>query len=454
MLCRVSLPLVLAVSLSCLPASTASAQSLFDRLVMPGPLAESHAKYQSDCKNCHEPFSKGSQTQLCLNCHKEIAADRKQRRGMHGRRRDAVKADCKHCHTDHKGRDADIVQFDRETFDHRFTDFSLIGPHKTARCESCHKPNMAYRKAPPFCIDCHKAVESHKGRLGEKCEGCHSEDAWRTVKPFDHSKTNFSLTGAHVKVACNNCHAGERYKGVSTVCGVCHQLQDVHGGRYGAKCDSCHQPVKWDKIRFDHDRQTKFPLRDSHATVKCDACHKGDLYRDKLATACVSCHKKDDPHRGQLGTKCENCHNEKGWRQKVDFDQDLTHFPLIGLHALVPCEECHRSPSFKDTSTKCVACHKEDYHKGRLGTNCGLCHNPNGWKLWRFDHGRQTRYPFTGAHRRLTCHLCHRQTNAAKIAVSSTCYACHAADDAHQGSFGTTCDKCHTTESFRSGGLR
>ena len=98
-----------------MPALTAGAQSLFDRLVMPGPLVEGHAKYEKDCKNCHEPFSKSSQTRLCLACHKDIAADREQHRGLHGLRPDAVTADCKHCHGDHKGRTADIVQFDRET---------------------------------------------------------------------------------------------------------------------------------------------------------------------------------------------------------------------------------------------------------------------------------------------------------------------------------------------------
>jgi hypothetical protein len=438
----------------CLSAWQAGAQSLFDRLVMPGPLVEGHAKYEKDCKNCHEAFAKASQTRLCLTCHKDIAADREAKRGLHGLRPDAVNAECKHCHTEHQGRAADIVQFDRETFNHNLTDFKLNGSHTSVRCESCHAPKTKYRAAPGQCIDCHKKNDPHKGQLGEKCAGCHSEDAWRRVKPFDHSKTKFPLTGAHAEVTCNACHGGERYKGVSTVCSGCHQLQDVHRGRYGAKCDTCHQPKKWDVIRFDHDRQTKFPLRNKHAKAKCDACHTGDLYRDKLPATCVSCHKKDDPHKAQLGARCESCHSEAGWRQKVEFDHDLTHFPLIGLHALVPCEECHRTASYKDTSTKCADCHKDARHEGRLGTNCSLCHNPNGWTLWRFDHDKQTRYPLTGAHKKLDCHLCHRQKHVATISLSTSCYACHAADDVHQGNFGNTCDKCHTTQTFHPGGLR
>lgn len=451
---RAILRLAIFVLLASLPALVAGAQSLFDRLVMPGSLIEGHAKLEKECSNCHEPFAKSSQTRLCLACHKDVAADRERKAGFHGLRPDAANLDCNHCHTDHNGRTADVVQLDRETFTHTFTDFELKGAHASLRCESCHEAGVKYRKAPRLCFDCHKGNEPHKRQLGESCERCHGEVSWRSVKPFDHSKTTFPLSSAHTSVACQACHTAEHYKGVSTVCSVCHQLQDVHQGRYGAKCETCHQSVKWDAIRFDHDRQTKFPLRGGHAKAKCDSCHTGDLYRDKLATACVACHKKDDPHKGQLGTSCEKCHGETGWRQRVAFDHDLTHFPLIGQHTLAPCEACHRTPSFKDTSTKCASCHKDTRHEGRLGADCATCHSANGWKLWRFDHAKQTRYPLTGAHQGLNCHLCHRQKDVAKISLSTACYACHAADDAHQGNFGTVCEKCHTTTSFRPGGSR
>jgi hypothetical protein len=250
-------------------------------------------------------------------------------------------------------------------------------------------------------------------------------------------------------VACSSCHANEKYKGVPTACASCHQLQDVHQGRYGAKCDSCHQPEKWKTIRFDHSRQTKFPLRGKHASVTCDACHKGDLYRDKLAMTCISCHKKDDAHKGQLGPNCQQCHNETAWRKKVAFDHDLSRFPLLGKHAIVPCEECHKSTSFKDTPMACVSCHPDEHHQGTLTSNCALCHTPNDWKRWRFDHDKQTSFPLTGAHAGLTCAACHREKNVTKISLPGSCYGCHAGDDDHQGNFGRACEKCHNTKSFK-----
>jgi hypothetical protein len=370
------------------------------------------------------------------------------RRGFHGRQLDAAKQECRACHTDHKGRKADIIQLDRETFDHGSTNFILKGAHKTGRCDGCHVQAAKFRAAPSRCFDCHKTADPHKGRLGENCDGCHNEDAWRRVKSFDHNTTKFPLVGAHKTVACAACHAGERYAGLPAGCVDCHRIQDVHAGRYGPKCETCHDQLQWKPARFNHDK-TKFPLRGAHAKVECDGCHTGDLLRDKLATSCVSCHKKNDPHDGQLGNRCERCHGDVSWRRSVAFDHDLSRFPLIGRHALVPCEECHRSASFKDARTACSSCHKDQHHEGRLGANCAQCHNPNGWARWRFDHDTQTKYPLTGAHRGLDCHACHTVKNVAKIALATNCYNCHRLDDVHQGSFGRSCERCHVTTSFR-----
>ncbi len=432
----------------------AHSQGIFERLVMPGPLVEGHAHLEKDCNSCHEPFSRQSQTRLCLACHKAVAADRRGQVGFHGRHPEASKAECKTCHTEHKGRTFDIVQLNRETFNHAFTDFALLGSHKWAGCDGCHAKNVRFSETPGRCFDCHKSQDRHKGRLGEKCDGCHSEETWSRVKPFDHDKTRFSLVGAHRDVACARCHAGERYKDLARTCISCHRLQDKHAGSRGDRCDKCHAPTKWAAISFNHDKATKFPLRGGHANLACQRCHTGDLYRDKLSMACVSCHRKDDPHKGQLGSDCRRCHSETAWRKNVAFDHDLVQFPLIGLHAAVPCEDCHRTQSFKDAPRACASCHQDTHHRGRLGANCAACHNPNGWTRWRFDHDTQTRYPLTGAHQALQCHACHKEAATARVTAPTNCYGCHSRDDAHEGAFGRTCEKCHNTNSFKQGHVR
>ncbi len=429
-------------------AWAADAQSIFEKLVMPGELVQGHAKLEKECANCHESFTKASQSRLCLACHKDIARDRELGRGLHGKRPDAVKPNCNVCHTDHKGRTADIVQLDKETFNHALTNFPLVGGHKEPACDACHRPNVKFRNAPGQCIGCHKSGDKHKGRLGENCRSCHSEESWTKPRTFDHSKTKFPLTGGHEKVPCSSCHANEKYKGVPLACSSCHQLQDVHQGKYGAKCESCHENTKWKTVHFNH-AKTKFLLRGAHVPLRCEACHTGDLYNDKLGTTCIACHKKDDAHKGQLGQNCLQCHNETAWRKKVAYDHDLTHFPLLGKHAIVPCEQCHKSASFKDTQSACSACHKDEHHQGTLGSKCESCHSPYGWNRWRFDHAKQTEFPLTGKHAEVVCAACHREKGEGKISVPDSCYGCHASDDAHGGSFGRACEKCHNTTSFR-----
>jgi hypothetical protein len=105
--------------------------------------------------------------------------------------------------------------------------------------------------------------------------------------------------------------------------------------------------------------------------------------------------------------------------------------------------------AFKDTAPTCISCHPDQHHEGRLTPNCGLCHNPNSWARWRFDHDTQTRYRLTGAHRGLDCQACHTARNVTKIALGTDCYSCHRGDDAHRGALGRLCERCHTTTSFK-----
>jgi len=428
-------------------AMPASAQTLLERLVMPGPLVEGHAKLEAECSKCHEPFARHSQSNLCLDCHKEVAADRSNRTGLHGREREAVAAPCRQCHSDHKGREFDVTQLDRETFNHDLANYRLVDSHRNVPCTGCHLEKVKFRKAPSVCFECHKKSDPHRGRLGEACDNCRGVVKWRDTKPFNHDRTRFALEGAHAKIACATCHAGQVYKDMGTSCVSCHRLQDVHADRYGARCETCHDQLRWASGRFDHDK-TKYPLRGAHAKVKCDTCHTGSLYQDKLATSCVSCHRKDDPHRGKLGPRCETCHGEVDWRKSVSFDHDLTRFPLVGLHAQVPCEECHRSPSYKDAPVACEKCH-EDFHQGRLGGRCATCHNPNGWARWRFDHARQTKFPLTGAHQKAACENCHKAKSPPSLKLATDCYSCHRGVDPHYGSFGRDCQRCHNTAEWR-----
>ncbi len=440
--------LTILLSASTLAAPSAWGGSL-ERVLMPGEVIEDHAKYEDQCERCHARFDKAAQPKLCRACHKEVARDIARKQGLHGRMKG--KRECRECHREHRGRAADLAPIDEGTFDHARTDFPLKGGHAkpAVKCESCHKPRVKYRKAPSDCYACHKKDDHHKGVFGRACKACHTEKEWKS-STFDHNReTKFRFKGRHARLACESCHKKAVAKTKpKSACIACHRKDDHHKGKFGRKCATCHTDREWTRVIFNHDRDTKYPLRGKHRSVKCESCHKKHLYKVKLKSTCYACHKKDDPHKGQEGRNCERCHNERAWK-KVRFDHDLTRFPLFGTHQKARCGKCHRTKVFPDAPIECLACHtKKDVHKRKFGTQCGLCHDPRQWKLWDFDHDTRTPFKLDGAHGGLHCYVCHRRPMDRKVIINPLCVSCHQEEDVHDGVLGPQCGRCHMTSSF------
>jgi hypothetical protein len=422
----------------------------FERLFSPGELIEGHRKLEGDCKQCHVRLRDVSENQLCRDCHEEVDDDIKRKKGFHGKHPKAGSEDCKTCHTDHKGRDADIVNLDRDRFDHAQTDFRLTGKHRVVNCDSCHKPEKKFREAPGKCIDCHKDDDVHEGKLGKKCQSCHNPKSW-SQENFDHDKTDFKLRYGHKEVACDLCHVGNRYKDTPKNCASCHAIKDVHGGRFGNRCQDCHSEKKWSKTRFNHDRLTRFRLKGKHRQVACHACHdsgkKTLIQRNKAKRSrprkCIDCHKLDDVHKGSNGKRCDQCHNEQSWL-KTEFDHDKeTDFALRGAHRKTACQACHREGEARDkTPTDCLSCHLDkDVHEQKLGKKCQSCHGEKSWvEEIRFDH-ELTEFPLIGQHAAAGCESCHDSLSFQS--ESRECKDCHAADDTHEKTLGQQCERCH-----------
>ena len=424
-----------------LAGAPALAQSL-ESVLSPGPLIEAHARAEGECRNCHVPFKRDAQNALCLECHKEIGVDVRGHTGFHGRLEPRL---CRACHTDHRGREAQIVRLDERTFDHGKTDFALRGAHADPKveCRACHRPKKKYREAPGRCVDCHAKQDVHKGRLGAQCADCHSEASWKQAR-FDHGKTHFPLHGAHAPLKCASCHKAEHFKDTPTACVACHRKDDAHKGTLGTACGDCHTDANWKQTRFDHAR-TRFPLRGAHAPLKCASCHKNDRWRETPST-CVACHRKDDRHKGSLGAACGDCHSERDWKVGR-FDHAKTRFPLLGRHAGIRCDSCHKSAVFKDVPGTCIGCHrKDDRHKGALGENCAACHTARNWKESSFDHAK-TAFPLLGSHARVKCESCHRDTDYRR--TPRDCLGCHKKDDVHAGQLGAKCDACHDAGTWK-----
>jgi len=494
---------------------TANAAGL-EKLLMPGEVSKAHAALEENCSSCHDRSDRSRQTSLCLDCHKDVAADVAKKSGFHGRLPNIATGECKACHSEHLGRNADIVKLRVATFDHGGTEFHLDGAHSAVACQACHVSGKPFRAAIASCGGCHKSSDVHLGGLGANCSTCHGTTSWRGAH-FEHDRTKFPLRGAHREPPCAACHIAGRFKETPVACGSCHAPDDVHRGsrgeqcadchtetgwkstrfdhgketgfaligthaaldcagchrsgnfkdelprtcigchraadahasRFGEDCASCHASTAWKPVEFDHAARTKYPLSAAHSKLDCHTCHTGRVATQKLSSDCAACHRGDDVHGGALKGGCESCHSADSWRADRHFDHDLTKYPLLGMHVIVGCGQCHASRSFAGTPQDCVACHRSgDVHKGSLGPKCDSCHSPNGWKLWDFDHNQQTRFPLTGRHAQLACGDCHRRPGG-QMKLPTDCAACHRDNDIHLGQFGAQCQRCHSTITFK-----
>jgi len=227
----------------------------------------------------------------------------------------------------------------------------------------------------------------------------------------DHQRLAYRLEGAHQVVACAGCHPKDpRLEGkvpgavrarleamgrpvkaslalfsiprAQKDCRACHR--DPHGGQFQARqdqegCTACHVVEGFRKVRFDHQKDSRFKLEGKHRTAACGSCHPpGDagLVRYKpLPVGCAGCHA--DPHAGQLAvrgvTECARCHDAASWKERLRFDhQKDSRFRLEGKHAPLACDRCHpvvqaargvETRRYKPLPVECQGCHA-DQHQG------------------------------------------------------------------------------------------
>ena len=266
----------------------------FDHNATKFPLRGAHEKVA--CVGCHVGEIYKGVSAACNDCHAI--------QDVHGGKFGSA---CQDCHSVEKWKGA--------RFDHsKQTRFALSGAHAKAQCSDCHGANTK-DKVSMACIDCHKAQDVHKGQLGNQCGDCHGVTTWRQDVKFDHGITDFPLLGLHVAVACESCHESAAFKDTARICASCHTKDDVHAGRFTARCESCHSANGWGRIAFDHGRDTRFKLTGAHAKVGCYNCHEQkNVANARLPTTCYACHRVQDIHRGSFGQDCGRCHTTATFR--------------------------------------------------------------------------------------------------------------------------------------------
>ncbi len=457
----------------------------------PGDLSNSHSGLEgiSNCTQCHVLGNKVSDSK-CLACHTEIQSRITAQKGYHSSA-DVTGKSCGSCHNEHNGKDARLMRFNTETFNHSLTGYTLTGAHAAVDCPDCHNSGFisvqklksrknTYLGLDAKCLSCH--ADYHQQTLPGSCLDCHGTDSFKPASKFNHSTSRFPLAGKHKTVDCQKCHKKEtingkvfqEFRGLSfSNCTNCHK--DPHQNQFGQNCRQCHTEESFQRVsgglsRFDHNK-TDFRLEEKHQAVGCKDCHKGKTTDPLKHDRCTDCHR--DYHNGQfarngISPDCSQCHTVKGFNHfTYTVSQHNTgKFPLNGSHSATPCFECHRKQekwSFREIGAGCSDCHP-DIHKGYIQANyypsadCRFCHNENRWPDISFDHSR-TNYSLTGAHERLDCRACHFKpdqegTERQKFTgLSPNCASCHT--DNHYRQFekngATACEDCHTTETWKAG---
>lgn len=248
--------------------------------------------------------------------------------------------------------------------------------------------------------------------------------------------------------------------------------QNPHGKLpAGLDCSDCHTPKSWKPdpatVKFDHDKQTRFPLTGRHRSTACRACHL-DLSFDEpslRAAECATCHA--DVHRGAYAERCAECHNTVSFSDvQARQVHARTTFPLTGAHLQIDCRACHvdsRLGEFTPLDPQCVACHRTQYEQAQpidhvasgFPVECQQCHSTIAWSAYvHFDHPSVSGgFRLLGAHERIRCESCH-DANLGPLfqpANDQDCIACHQPDyqRGHPGGgFPTTCVQCHSVDTW------
>jgi hypothetical protein len=252
-----------------------------------------------NCKDCHKTkITDPLKYNLCTDCHTDYHNNQFVKNGL--------SPDCSQCHS--------VTGFSLFSFtldQHNMSAFPLRGAHLAVSCLECHKKQEKwnFRNIGINCKDCHQDVHHDIIRTkyypDANCKICHSERQWTDVS-FDHSTTEFILTGAHTKQDCRACHITrdsdgtfqQKFSGLTKNCSDCHS--DNHHKQFEengiTNCVECHGTEDWKASKFDHNNSA-FKLDGKHINVPCENCHKpqyegSDIYiKYKLKEyKCESCH--------------------------------------------------------------------------------------------------------------------------------------------------------------------
>ncbi len=177
------------------------------------------------CFDCHKKEEKWNFNieNQCINCHENIHKNYITEKYI-------PEDNCKSCHS--------VNAWKEVSFDHKTTDFELLGKHQTVSCRECHfknddgkKVNQQFKWENQNCTSCHNDIHFNQFDISglTRCENCHTNDNWKPDR-FNHNNTRFQLDGKHEGLECKLCH--KPTSGLSRNY-IVYKFEDI-------SCKSCH----------------------------------------------------------------------------------------------------------------------------------------------------------------------------------------------------------------------
>jgi hypothetical protein len=278
------------------------------------PLTGAHTNVA--CTTCHVNGQFAGTAQTCVGCHlPDYNGTTNPNHAAAG-----FPTDCTTCHS--------TTTWAGATFNHNQTAFPLNGAHVNVACTTCHV-NGQFAGTPQTCVGCH--LPDYNGTTNpnhavagfpQQCNVCHNTSVWQPAT-FNHNNTAFPLTGAHVNVACANCHINGNYTTTPTDCYSCHQPEyrgttdpNHVAAAFPTTCQTCHTTSRWTGATFTH---PDFPIYSGTHAGKWSTCADCHVNQSNYATfSCITCHQHsqsnaDPDHRGVRNyvynaTSCYSCH--------------------------------------------------------------------------------------------------------------------------------------------------
>ena len=273
-------------------------------------------------------------------------------------------------------------------------------------------------------------------RISKVCLDCHAgQDS--TLAATAHWSSKDSHEGADARVACTDCHAGDRRHWEESPT----QFPMPNPSKLDARaealvCASCHQNA----------HQQNMAERNVHtaANVGCSGCH--------------SVHRSTHPallKRAENGL-CLDCHHDV----EAQFARPYRHPVKDGV---IKCSECHTSLAetgrqlSQNGTDFCTKCHAEFQgpfpfeHQATLDHSteeggCLSCHEPHG-----SFQPRMLKQPYEAPHYQL-CSQCHSVPRHNSNVMHGTQWAGKACNDCHTDIHGSYSGRLLLRESLQSEG--